>query len=607
MKIGANCQKENCEFTVWAPYHNKVSLVVNQEQPIPMNKDLKGYWKLTLKGIRSNTQYRYKIDQKGMKPDPASHFQPQGVFGASAVVDHHAFNWNDKTWRAPNLADMVLYELHVGTFTKEGTLSAIVPRIKQLSELGVNALELMPVTQFSGERNWGYDSVFPFAVQNTYGGPLELKRLVQACHASGVAVVLDVIYNHVGPEGSCLADFGPYFLESRITPWGSSINFDGKDCREVRNYFLENALFWFENYHVDALRLDAVHAIMDVSPKHILKEMSETVDAYLKQRHKKGYLIAETNQNDQILIQPRSAGGFGLDAQWLDDFHHALHALVTGEKAGYYVDFGHVSDLAKALHKGLAYSGQFSPFFETKQSTSSKQVLPERLVVFSQNHDQIGNRARGERLVGLAGWEAAKLAAALVILSPYVPLLFMGEEYGEQAPFLYFTSFSDQTLADKVRKGRRKEHQEEASFSEIPDPQSIDTFMRSKINWEQRSRGASQKMLEYYQRLLQVRKHLHGKSSEQNFRMEVAEGETEGVLLMSREGAWGLVANFNSHEVKTALGSAQRGFVKVLDSANTAWVGQGAVQPKKPVSRQVLVAPLSVAVYANADLVKVFE
>jgi maltooligosyltrehalose trehalohydrolase len=465
----------------------------------------------------------------------------------------------------------------------------------------------MPVTQFSGERNWGYDSVFPFAVQNTYGGPLKLKRLVQACHANGVAVVLDVIYNHVGPEGSYLADFGPYFLESRITPWGSSINFDGKYCMEVRNYFLENALFWFENYHVDALRLDAVHAIMDVSPKHILKEMSETVDAYLKQRHKKGYLIAETNQNDPILIQPRSAGGFGLDAQWLDDFHHALHALVTGEKAGYYVDFGHVSDLSKALQKGLAYSGQFSPFFETKQGTSSKQVLPEQLVVFSQNHDQIGNRARGERLIGLAGWEAAKLAAALVILSPYVPLLFMGEEYGEQAPFLYFTSFSDQTLVDKVRKGRRKEHQKEAPFSEIPDPQSIDTFMRSKINWEQRSRGASQKMLEYYQRLLQVRKHLHGKISEQNFRIKVAEGETEGVLLMFREGAWGLVANFNNHEVKSALGSAQRGFVKILDSADTAWAGQGAVQPKKPVSQQVLVAPLSVAVYANADLVKAFE
>ena len=423
MNIGAHYTNKNCEFTVWAPNHDKVSLLLTEKnESIAMQKARGGYWKLRVEGIKPATKYLYQIANQAPKPDPASHYQPEGVFGSSAVVDHEAFRWKDSDWQGIPLEELVFYELHVGTFTREGNFKAISERLGELAELGVNAVELMPVTQFSGGRNWGYDSVFPYAVHNTYGTPDDLKGLVECCHVNGLAMFLDIIYNHVGPEGAVLKDFGPYFRENRKTPWGPSLNFDGPDCAEVRRFFFENALHWFKNYHVDGVRLDAVHAIMDTSQKHFLKELSETVDHYSEAAGRKVYLVAETNQNDPVVVRSRRSGGYGLDAQWLDDFHHALHVLLTKEKKGYYMDYGGLSDLVASLNEGYIYTGQFSRFWQANRGHPPTGVPPCRFVVFTQNHDQTGNRAFGERLITLAGQEAAKLAATLVAFSPYVSM-----------------------------------------------------------------------------------------------------------------------------------------------------------------------------------------
>ncbi|HET8579725.1 MAG TPA: malto-oligosyltrehalose trehalohydrolase, partial [Nitrospiraceae bacterium] len=497
------------EFRVWAPRAKTVAvrLIGQDRNPLPMKQRELGYFEATVSDVGPGTRYRYVLDDQKERPDPASRFQPDGVHGASVVVDPDAFRWTDETWSGLPLAHLIMYELHTGTFTPEGTFEAIIPYLDYLqNQVGVTAIELMPVAQFPGVRNWGYDGVYPFAPQVSYGGPQGLKTLVDACHARGLAVILDVVYNHLGPEGNYLGDFGPYFTDQYRTPWGQAINYDGPDSDEVRHYVISNALYWVTEYHMDALRLDAIHGIYDFSARHLLRELTEAVHAEADRLGRRILVIAESNLNDVRVIAPPSEGGYGLDAQWNDDFHHALHTILTGERAGYYEDFGHLEQLATALREGFIYSGQRSPYRRRRHGNSARTCSPSQFIVFAQNHDQVGNRAEGDRLSTLVPYEALKVAAASVLLAPNIPLLFMGEEYGETAPFQYFTDHGDQALVEAVRKGRQAEF---ASFEwkdEVPDPQALATFERSRVRPGSQSDDRQAAILRWYHHVIGLRK-----------------------------------------------------------------------------------------------------
>jgi maltooligosyltrehalose trehalohydrolase len=587
MRIGASyLGNGSCEFVVWAPFKTKVELkiVLPEEKLIPMQKDEFGYWKTTVKDFSPGPLYLYRLDETAERPDPASHFQPKGVHGPSQVIDHAAFKREDASWRGIELSQMIIYELHVGAFTPEGTFEAIIPRLSEIKETGINAIELMPVAQFPGERNWGYDGAHPFAVQNSYGGPHGLKKLVDACHQMGVAVILDVVYNHLGPEGNYLSDFGPYFTGKYKTPWGKALNFDDAHSGPVRDFFIENALHWLTNYHIDALRLDAVHAIYDTSARPFLQELAEKVDEFSKRDRRKFYLIAESNLNDARVIKPRELGGYGIDAQWCDDFHHCIRTLVTEEHEGYYVDFGGTGQFLKALREGFVYSGQYSAYRKRRHGNSSKGRPAEQFVVCCQNHDQIGNRMLGERLSSLVSFEALKLAAGAVILSPYIPLLFMGEEYGEEAPFLYFVSHSDADLIEAVRKGRKEEFKSFNWKEEPPDPQSVDTFLKTKISWEKRGQGHHKVLLDFYKHLIKLRSEIPALANLDKEALEAFGFEADKLVVMRRwkdESQVLLLFNFNHEEVKLPASLYEGSWKKMLDSSDKRWNGPGARLPER--------------------------
>ncbi len=589
MKIGAHYHDEgHAEFTVWAPFLDKVELkiILPEEKSLQMEKDTRGYWRTAVPDISPGTRYCYRLGQKRDRPDPASQFQPEGVHGPSQVVNHHAFHWEDAGWNAPALSQMAMYELHVGTFTPQGNFQAIIRRLPALRELGINAIELMPVAQFPGERNWGYDGVFPFAVQNSYGGPEGLKRLVNECHKAGIAVILDVVYNHLGPEGNYLRDFGPYFTDKYRTPWGMALNFDDADSNEVRNFFIENALHWFRDYHIDALRLDAIHGISDMSAVPFLQELAGNVKELCA---RKKNLIAESDLNDSRAIRKQNRGGIGLDAQWCDDFHHSLHTLLTGEQDGYYIDFGRMEHLAKSIKEGFVYSGEYSPYRRRNQGNSSKDLPADRFVLFSQNHDQIGNRAFGERLSALVPFESLKLAAGVVLLSPSVPLLFMGEEYGEDAPFLYFVSHSDRDLIEAVRKGRKEEFQSFAWKGEPPDPQAVETFLKSKLRWENRRKGNHKVLYNFYKHLLALRKEIAAFSDPDRKTLEIRESEKDKLLFMRRQKDKDEIFcsfNFSREDRTTELPLPEGTWTKILDSSDRTWKGPGSLLPVKIKERQ---------------------
>ena len=446
---------------------------------------------------------------------------------------------------AVSLKDMIMYELHTGTFSPEGTFAGIRSRAKELSEVGINAVELMPVSQFSGKKNWGYDAVFPFAVQNSYGGPDELKKLVQEFHSNRIAVFLDVVYNHLGPEGNFLNDYGPYFNLDRMTPWGGSINFDREFSPQVRNFFFENAIHWFKNYHIDGLRLDAVFAIIDNSPKHFLEELSDSVDNFSKTASREFLLVAENNQVEPKMVRSRKAEGYGLDAVWHDNWHHSLHAILTGERNWYYSSFGTLEKIVQALKENCVEKSQLP---QPPDNRLLKCLAPSKLVVFMQNHDQIGNRPTGKRLITISGLEAAKLAAGLTLLSPFTPLIFMGEEYGETSPFLFFTDYSDESLREKVRVGRRNELRQNGWKNKPLDPQETSTFLKSKIHWNKRSEVKARKVLAYYQKLISLR-YSYGKGNfDKRLSTKFLLSKSKSLLIIQKSFSNGLmvtVANFS--------------------------------------------------------------
>ncbi len=577
-----------CQFLVWAPRAKgvEVRLSAPRERTIAMEPLARSYFRAVVEDVAPDSLYRYRLDGTKERPDPASRLQPQGVHGPSAVVDTR-FPWKDAEWRGLPLEKYVLYEVHVGTFTPEGTLDAAIARIGDLKGLGITAIELMPVAQFPGNRNWGYDGVYPCAVQDAYGGPAAMKRFVAACHREEMAVALDVVYNHLGPEGNYFGDYGPYFTDTYKTPWGEAINFDGPQSDEVRRYFIENALRWITEFHVDALRLDAIHAIMDPSAKPFLEELAAAVQARARRLGRPAHLFAESNRNDSRIVRDAETGGTGLDGLWNDDFHHALHALLTGERSGYYGDFGDIKDLADAWRRGFVYAGRYSRFAQRRVGNSSEDVPAKRFVVFAQNHDQVGNRKAGDRLSQTLSLGQLKLAPATVLLSPYLPLLFMGEEYGETAPFQYFVSHGNAALIDAVRNGRREEFARFEWEGDLPDPQDEQTFLRSKLQWESRGEGRHGVLLSWYRELLRCRREVPALARLDKNAMEVAEID-DYVLFVRRwhgDSCAILVFHFAESEEVVDLPLPAGRWQKALDSEDQRWGGSGRTAADEIISQ----------------------
>lgn len=591
-------------FRVWAPQASEVELRITRPERLGvfMQRHVAGYWEVVLENAPPGVRYVFRIDGRPDRPDPASRFQPEGVHGPSEVVDG-AFDWQDRGWCGLPIERCVVYELHVGTFTPEGTFDAILPHLPYLRELGITFIELMPVAQFPGSRNWGYDGVYPFAVQDSYGGPHGLKRLVNECHKYGLGVVLDVVYNHLGPEGNYLADFGPYFTESYRTPWGPAINFDGPESDEVRWFFIENALYWIRAFHIDALRLDAVHGIFDRSAYPFLEELGDAVRDEATSLNRQVYVIPESDLNDPRLIQSKDLGGFGLDAQWADGFHHALRVLLTGDRSGYYQDFGELRHLATAFKEGYVYCGEYSRFRRRRHGASPRNIPANRFVVFSQNHDQVGNRMLGERLGNLVSFEDLKLAAAAVIFSPHIPLLFMGEEYAETAPFLYFVSHSNQDLVEAVRRGRKDEFAAFAWQGEPPDPQAEETFLRSKLNLELRHKDDHGTLLRFYRMLLCLRREVAALAFLSKEQVSVVTDEVAKVMFVRR---WHdndeviLMLCFAEAGVQVELPVPAGRWSKLLDSSDATWRGPGSALPERidsPGGMEMALNPRSAVLY----------
>lgn len=570
-----DAQAGYCQFTVWAPQCKQVELKLCNEpnRVISMQSLPSGYWQTTVESVKPGDLYCYRLDQNRERPDPASHCQPQGVHHPSAIVDHQ-FEWHDQNWRGITPEQLIFYELHVGTFTTEGTLTAAIDRLPSLKELGVTAIEIMPIAQFPGERNWGYDGVYPFAVQNSYGGSLALKKFIDISHQLGLAVFLDVVYNHLGPEGNYLWDYGPYFTQKYQTPWGSAVNFDGAGSDGVRHYFYQNAWYWLDHYHCDGLRLDAVHAIHDDRPQTFLEELSHLAKQWSSAYGKYFHLIAESNQNAPHLTTPLESGGVGLTAQWSDDFHHALHVLCTGEQQDYYQDFKQPQlQLAKAIRCGFAYTGEYSVYRQRRHGMPALNHPTFSFLICSQNHDQIGNRALGERLSQLVEWEKLKLAAGLLLLTPFTPLIFMGEEYGETAPFCYFISHQDTALIEAVRQGRAREFPQAFAQNILPDPQSQATFEQCKLHWDLQNQGKHRILRNWYSQLIRLRKNLFALQS--HYFQDCQSYCYQNLLIIQRQNGMNqamIICNLEAQLQKfQAPTPSLATWTKVLDSTEARW------------------------------------
>ncbi len=608
--LGATPLSNNrCRFIVWAPFvrHIDVHLLGPNERYESLQRDEQGYHSAILEDVPAGTNYFYRLDGERDRPDPASRFQPEGVHGPSQVVDPAAYDWDDSDWSGLPRDELVFYELHVGTFTDEGTFDAAIEHLDGLRDLGITCIELMPVNQFPGVRNWGYDGVQIFAVQNSYGGPDGLRRLVDACHARGLAIILDVVYNHLGPEGNYLAEYGPYFTDRYRTPWGAALNFDDRESDEVQRFYIENALGWVRDYHLDGFRLDAIHAIMDQRPRPFLREMASAVRDLAGRQGRTVHIIAESNMNDPRVINPAKFGGLGLDAEWNDDFHHALHALLTGEDTGYYHDYGSFSDLVKALRAGFVYTGQHMSFRGRGHGDVPRLYDGDNFVVFAQNHDQIGNRALGDRLSTMIPFEMQKAVAALVILSPYLPLFFMGEEYGERAPFPYFVDHGDPDLIEAVRAGRAREFRSFDWQGELLDPASPETFNMAKLDRRRLQEPRHRALFDLHRELLRLRRNTPALANLDMSEMVISSIDSNRILLMCRHHATGDVCcafNIGDKAATFELPIGAGSWRLVLDTADGKWTGPGSrLQATliSPDNAEITILGMSCAVYVASN------
>jgi len=524
-------------FEVWAPKAQRVDVRLGETKHALAESE-GGWWEAQVDNAGPGTNYVFLLDGKDQPlPDPRSAYQPHGVNGPSQIVDHASFAWTDASWRAGALQSAIIYELHIGTFTPEGTCDAAAAKIGYLKELGITHVELLPFAEFPGKNGWGYDGVDLFAPHAAYGGPDALKRFVDTCHAAGLAVIMDVVYNHFGPSGNYVGNFGPYFTDAHKTPWGDAVNLEDAGSFEVRRLFCDNALMWLRDYHIDGLRLDAVHAYMDRSAMNFMEQLSAEVRTLEARTGHHYVLIAESDLNDPRVITPREANGYGLDAQWSDDFHHSLVALLTGDRSGYYADFGDFADLAKALTQAFVYDGQYSEYRERAHGRPAHGLPGWRFLGYSQNHDQVGNRAKGERLEHLTDVARAKIAAALTLTAPFLPLLFQGEEWAASTPFQYFTHHEDKELAKLVSEGRKKEF---AAFGwdpeDIPDPQDPSTVENSKLRWDEITESKHAEMLDWYKKLIALRKSRPELSDGDLTQVDIDFDEEERWFTMQRGG-----------------------------------------------------------------------
>lgn len=575
-RIGSTyLDNEKIRFVVWAPQKEHVQVIIKDKETVPLQKSSHGYWEGEVEGVQPGSYYKYKLNNDKEFPDPASRSQPEGVHSWSQVLAPDSFLWEDSSWKGLPLSEMILYELHVGTFTSEGTFEAVIDKLDHLLDLGINTIEILPISQFPGDRNWGYDGVYPYAAQHSYGGPRGLKNMIDACHKKGIAVILDAVYNHMGPEGNYLREFGPYFTEKYHTPWGAALNFDDKHSDEVRNFFLENAMMWLEEFHFDGLRLDAIHEIIDRGARHLLKEMSQNVDELEKRTGRQYVLIAESDLNDTKIIDTYKRGGFGLEGQWVDDFHHSLHSLLTEENQGYYSDYGTIENMAKSFRQAFVYDGAYSQFRKRTVGNSPKGLSPSQFIICIQNHDQVGNRMLGDRLPQLVSFEQLKLAAGVILTAPFVPMLFMGEEFAEDRPFQYFVSHGDPDLVKAVQEGRKREF--EYFFDrkgDFPDPQGEETFNASKINWNFKEDSTKKIVFQFYKELIKLRKDGAFEAFKDN-EMICEAYEDQKLLKVTAKGETTLCAFFNFNEIEqpVTLPEIDGEWEVLIASADQRWGG----------------------------------
>lgn len=602
--IGLTFDGDHGNFRIWAPQADNVQLSIQDKNIINLYPKAYGYWETSTTEINENDQYWVILDGKQL-PDPASIYQPEGVHGPSQAVNLNP-RPTEKNWQNIPLRDYIIYELHIGTFSDSGDFKGLTEKLDHLIELGITAIELMPVAAFAGERNWGYDGVFPFAVQTSYGGPKALQQLIALCHSKSLAVVLDVVYNHFGPEGNYLQEFGPYFTDKYKTPWGKAVNFDDRGSHGVREYIIENAMMWFRDFHVDALRLDAVHAIKDNSAVHILQEIRKHTDLLSKETGSMYYLIAECDLNDPRYISDVEQNGLGMDGQWVDEFHHALRVAAGEPKIGYYSDFDGISHLGKSYQDAYVYTGMYSEERDNFFGKSTRGHDGSKFIVFSQNHDQVGNRMLGERSSTLVSFEMQKLLAAAVMTAPFVPILFMGEEWAEPNPFLYFVDHSEPDLIEAVRKGRREEFAASHIGGQAPDPKAEDTFTRSKLNWELLQQPQHAIMFAYYQHLIALRKAYRMLQTANLDTVKAHVFKAQNSLIIERkctDSDKGILCllNFSPSVQQLSIPAYLNIDKKLLDSAEERWLGPSMlVNTTTDFSLHLTIQPESFIVYTTS-------
>ena len=573
-------------FSVWAPARKKVSIQVDGKVYPMVGPTERGYWSAEVKDACAGSDYGFLLDDDSTPyPDPRSRWQANGVHGLSRVLDQHQFRWTDDGFRAKPLSSAILYEMHIGTFTPGGTFDSAIEKLDYLVDLGITHVEILPIASFEGSRSWGYDGVSPYAPDEVYGGPEGAKRFVDACHAKNLGVVLDVVYNHFGPTGNYTGLFGPYITDRHHTPWGVAINLEDAGSTEVRRYFIDNALMWLRDYHFDGLRLDATHELIDRSGMHFLEQLSREVEDLSAVAGKKFFLIAETDLNDPTFVTSYEAGGYGMDAQWNDDFHHALFAQITGDRDAYYADFDRIEHLAKALRQGFVYAGDYSPFRQKVQGKLPLNISYHRFLGYAHNHDQVGNRAKGDRIAQVAGDRAARLAAAVVLTAPFVPMLFMGEEFAAATPWQFFADFEDPELRKAVSEGRKREFKK-FGFENVPDPNDLSTFENSRLNWKELDEPEHASMLEWYRKLIHLRKRVPSLNLGDFRCMKVEFDEGERWIRTTR-GDVLTILNFSDKPTQHTL---PHGAELLLSSASAPEHGDGKVTAP-PVSAAIFHLP----------------